>query len=257
MRDHYSFRIRDDTLAHAQYQSRYKRSVYDPQKRHERYEQTKEIVGRKARTSNPYGDYKSVYYDPVKRHERHLKEYQPKNSSSGGSSKGSGGSGGSGGGSGGSSKSSSGQTSNMNDQIQMLREESSKNIEAQREAANRKIEDIKSELTKKIQKEKEGSAEDISATKNETEILGITQQLKSTIANLQNQSASEIEQVTTQLNEWIDNEKDALEERIAAIYKSYGKEYSYTKQSDKKSASEARDKDVESRADSIYKKKKQ
>lgn len=198
------------------------------------------------------GSYKSPYYDPVARHERYLRERSSLGIGQGtGKSKSSGR-----GGSGGSGKGSSSQdTSNLAKQVQALREESALNTEAQREAAQRKIEDLRDELTKQIQKLRGDASSKIEKEDNLTAIDGITQSLRSQIENLQNQSAADIKKVSENLKDWISHERDSLERRIAALYKTYGKTYTVTTQSDKQSAATKKDKEVTSRADSIYKKK--
>ena len=229
----------------AEYVSRYRDKTSTAVRRTSGYTQTKAIIGRAPSTPNKYGNYKSKYYDPVARHERYLRE----RSSLG---IGKGGSGGSGkGGSGGSGSS----ASSIADAIAQLRNESQLSTEAQREAAKRKVEDLKNALTSKIKELREKADSDIKKTNNLVEIDGITQSLKKEIESLQGKTSDEIEKVGTDLQSWISNEKDSLEKRIAAIYKSNGKDYKVTTQADKRSASESRDKEVSSRADSIYKKK--
>lgn len=251
------YRIRgEDSLSHA-YSSPYSsnsRAGYNPVKRHERYEKTKEIIGRKAKTYNKYGNYKSPYYDPVARHERYLRERSSLGIGQGTGKSKSSGRGGSGG-KGGSGKGSSQDNSNLAQQVQALRNESALSTEAQREAAKRKIEDLRDELTKQVQKLREGASSELKNEENLTTVRGITQNLKSQIENLQGKTAAEIESVSKNLQDWITQERDSLERRIAALYKSHGKEYTVTTQADKQSASDRRDKEVSSRADSIYKKK--
>lgn len=254
---HFVYRIRgEDSLSHA-YSSPYsssKRSGYNPVKRHERYEKTKEILGRKAKTGNAYGNYKSPYYDPVARHERYLRER-----SSLGIGKGTGKSKSSGrGGSGGSGRKGSGGSSaanNLSEQVQALRNESSLSVEAQREAAKRKIEALREDLTTQVQKLREDASAEIEKEDNLTAVRGITQTLKAQIESLQGKSAEDIKAVSEHLQDWIAQERDSLERRIAALYKSYGKTYTVTTQADKQRASDSRDKEVSRRADSIYKKK--
>ena len=252
------YRIRgEDSLSHAYkspYSSTSRRAGYNPVKRHERYEATKEIVGRKAKTVNEYGNYKSPYYDPVARHERYLRERSSLGIGQGTGKSKSSGRGGSGG-KGGSGKGSSQDNSNLAQQVQALRNESNLNTEAQREAAKRKIEDLRDELTKQVQKLREGASSELKNEENLTTVRGITQNLKSQIENLQGKTAAEIESVSKNLQDWITQERDSLERRIAALYKSHGKEYTVTTQADKQRASDSRDKEVSSRADSIYKKK--
>jgi len=237
----------------AEYVSRYRDKTSTAVRRTSGYTQTKAIIGRAPSTPNKYGNYKSKYYDPVARHERYLRERSSLGIGKGGSGgSGKGGSGGSGkGGSGGSGSS----ASSIADAIAQLRNESQLSTEAQREAAKRKVEDLKNALTSKIKELREKADSDIKKTNNLVEIDGITQSLKKEIESLQGKTSDEIEKVGTDLQSWISNEKDSLEKRIAAIYKSNGKDYKVTTQADKRSASESRDKEVSSRADSIYKKK--
>lgn len=257
------YRIRgEDSLSHA-YKSPYSsgsRAGYNPVKRHERYEKTKEIIGRQAKTYNKYGNYKSPYYDPVARHERYLRERSSLGigkglSSLSTSSSGRGGSGRSSG-KGGSGKGGSSQAANnLSEQVQALRDESNLNTEAQREAAKRKIEDLKADLKSRVQKLREQTASQIENEDNFAEIRGATQLLKSQIESLQGKTSDDIEAVGKGLKDWISQERDSLQRRIQSLYKSYGKDYKVTTQADKKRASESRDKEVSSRADSIYKKK--
>lgn len=215
------------------------------------------------------GQYSTKYYDPVARHERYLREKAAKrgtssytgsvkklstsssNSTSTASSSGkSGGSGGS------SGKGSSGSSSSkaMSKQLQKLREESSLNTAAQQEATKRKIEDLKAKLAEQIQKLQEDAYNKSQGEENLAELRGISQNLRSQIKSLQNKSSNEINQVGTQLQNWISTEKESLEKRIASLYSSYGQTYSYTTDADRKRASEKREKEVASRADAIYKK---
>lgn len=260
-------------IAHA-YKSKYTSggsvAGYNPVSRHERYEKnekTRRIVGRKsARTTNPYGNYKSPYYDPVYRknyyesHKDHVTRPYGTGGSSGsggksgkGSGKGSGR--GSGKGSGRGKGSSKGQSANMQKQIEKLREESALETDAQREATKRKIEDIRNQLTGQIQRLRGNTYERTQNEKNLTEIRGMTQGLKSQIENLKGKSEDEIKQESERLKKWISNERDALERRIAAIYSTYGKKYTPRTQASKSQASAKRDKEVNSRADGIYKSK--
>lgn len=231
----------------AEYVSRYKDKTSTAVRRTSGYTPTRAIIGRQSSTPNKYGNfrrpaggYKSKYYDPVARHERYLREK---------SSTGKGRGGGSGGGS------SSANSANMADQIAKLREESQLATEAQREAAKRKIEDAKEALIKRIQQLREQANSEAKNTNNATEIKGITQGLQKEIEALKGKTSEEVERIGSELQSWISNEKDSLERRIAAIYKSNGKDYKVTTQADKQSASDSRDKEVSSRADSIYKKK--
>lgn len=242
----------ENSLGHAAYKSKYKDKKVSAVSRTSTYFNTKSIIGRGDDNSKignfrkPAGGYKTKGYDPVKRRERYLQE----RGSSGGSGKGSGGgsgkgSGGSGKGSGkGSSRGSGGSSKSLSDTIQKLREESSLNTEAQQEAAKRKIEDLKKTLRSHInslsgkKEEKEGV--------NVAEIRGKIQSVR-----------KHIESTGGDLQDWIKKERESLDNRIKALYSERGLEYKTQAESqkDKENASKARDKEVKSRADSIYKKK--
>lgn len=262
-----------DELYHANYYvGKYNRERYQSAiasrgatKESKGYKKTKEIVGRKTPPGRMYryGNYKSPYYDPVARHERYLRERESlgigkgiasitsiKSSSKGsgkgrsgkGSGKGGSGRGGSGKGSGGSGTGGN-SLAGMAEEIAKLREESLLNTEAQREAARRKIEDLQNELKAHIETLQKNGGEEAEGF-NVTEIRGRIQTIR-----------DEIERTGGNLQDWITQEKKALELRIAAIYKAHGKEYNITTQDDKTKALKARDTEVKSRADSIYKSK--
>lgn len=234
----------------AKYVSRYKDKTSTAVGRTSGYFQTRAIIGRQPSTPNKYGNfrqpsggYKSKYYDPVARHERYLRE---KSSLGVGKGRGGGSGGGSGRGSG---------SNNIAEQIAQLRQESQLSTAAQQEAAKRKIEDLKSALEKKVKELREKADSEVKGTNNLTEVRGITQGLKKEIEALKSKTSDEIQSVGSSLQSWITNERDSLERRIAALYKSSGRDYKVTTQADKQSASESRDKEVSRRADSIYKKK--
>ena len=238
---------REEALAHAT-------TKYSPIKKATKYKVTGNIIGRKNAASRlkdsagrpryEYGNYASPYYDPVARHERYMKERSSlgigKGLGSSGSGKGGSGKGGSG--KGGSGKGGSDKT-NLAEEVRKLREESSLDTEAQREATKRKIEDLRSQIKRHLESLGVKSEDQLEGV-NAAEIKGKIQSIR-----------EKIEQEGGDLQKWISNEKDALERRIAALYNAHGKEYKVRTQDDKKSASEARDKEVKSRADSIYKKK--
>lgn len=229
------YRMRNDELSHA-YKSKYisvgSYTNYNPVSRHERYEKTKEIVGRKARTKNPYGNYASPYYDPVKRkqyyeeHKDHkTRPYGVGTSKSGGSGRKGGSGKGSKGGSGGrkGSKGSKGSRSDLAKIIKALREESAESTQAQRERAQAEIERIRRELSENIEKLKIDNYYNIHDSKNLTEIRGFTQGLQSQIENLQGKSDKEVARVSKRLRSWIKNEKQSLARRIEAVQKQHGK----------------------------------
>lgn len=248
------YRIKDDSLMHEYVDKRAtvsKRNIKG-------YANTKPIVGRTPTTPTKYGrykgNYKSRYYDPVARHERYMRERASLGIGKGRSGSGGGGGSGSGSGRGGSGKSGRGGSgkgkgrnngANLAATIQALREESQLNTEAQREAARRKIKDLKATLSEHIQNLRTAESKDEQELGvNVTEIRGRIQTIK-----------EQIEKTGGDLNEWIKNEKDALERRIAAVYKKNGINYTVTTQEDKQQASKKRDKEVNSRADAIYKSK--
>lgn len=201
------------------------------------------------------GIYKSPYYDPVERHERYMRERSAmgigskiKTPSIGLSS----GSGGRSGGSKGSKKASKKRQSgakkasvntnaNLVNMINELREESSLNTEARREATIRKIQDLRNQL--KVQANKLSSLNKDSGV-NVSEIRGRIQTIR-----------ENIERSGGNLQDWINKERTALENRIAAVYNKNGIAYDTSSNLDKENASKARDKEVKSRADSIYKSK--
>jgi len=257
--------------------------AYNPSERQNRYRRSSSIIDRaeeRARryrsfsdgnrlipTKNPYGNYKSKYYDPVARHERYMRERESLgigkklSISPVGSGKGSGrGSGGSRKSSGGSRKSSVGSRKNsansfkIAEAVKKLREESSLETDAQKEAARRKIEDIQKRLSDRIKQLTEEFNESYENETNLTEIRGMTKSLKDQIESLKSASNEEISRVSSELSNWISNEQDALEKRLSVLYQSQGKTYKPRLKADKQSASDARNKEIKSRADSIYKK---
>lgn len=230
------------SLSHA-YESKYVDKKASAVRRTSGYFNTKSIVGRQSETK--YGSYvkpksgkkyASKYYDPVARHERYLEERASLGIGSGRS----------GGGSGGSKKGSSGGRggkANIAKKIQKLREESSLNTEAQQEATRRKIEDLKRDLRKQVLKMQKARGDNESSI-NVSEIRGNIQRLR-----------KQIEASGGNLKTWISKERDALELRIAAVYKAHGQKYTPRLQADNERASKKRNKEVNSRADAIYKSK--
>lgn len=239
---------------------------YSPLKRAKKYRSTGSIVGRRNASSRTtttnddgkavprykYGSYASPYYDPVARHERYMKERSSLGIGKGlssSSSKGSGGKSGKGGKGSGSGKGGKGSGSgkgglaNLSEEVKKLREESSLNTEAQREATQRKIADLKDEIKRHLESLGAKSEEQLEGV-NAAEIKGKIQSIR-----------AKIEEEGGDLQKWISTEKDALERRIAALYSAHGKEYKVRTQEDKQNSSTARDTEVKSRADSIYKRK--
>lgn len=254
------YRLIDPHLAHASYTvGHYDRSKYNPTKYSDKYKKTEAIIGRKTTaarlTGHKYGNYASPYYDPVARHERYLRERSSLGIGKGIDSIGGGSSGGRGGGKGKSGKGGKGKSgkgskkgrggrgnsSAMSAEIKKLREESSLETEAQREATRRKIEDLKEQLREQVEKL---SGADEESGINVAEIRGKIQSIR-----------KQIEDAGGNLQDWISHEKESLEKRIEAIYKANGKKYQSISKADKENAAKARDKEVKSRADSIYKSK--
>lgn len=202
------------------------------------------------------GAYKSPYYDPVERHERYMRERSAMGIgskiktpsiglSSGGRSGGSKGSKGSKKASkkrqSGAKKASVNTNANLVNMINELREESSINTEARREATVRKIRDLRNQL--KAQANKLSSLNKDSGV-NVSEIRGRIQAIR-----------ENIERSGGNLQDWITKERTALENRIATVYNKNGIAYDTSSNRDKENAAKARDKEVKSRADSIYKSK--
>ena len=249
------YRILDDSLRHASFASvksslsdRYRaRKKEQAEQRAKTGSPTKSIVGRSLKR-NPYGNYKSVYYDPVARHERYLREKghvtRPygtgKSAKSGGTGK-SAKSGGKGRSSGGKGKSSKGRGSSQNftDAIAKLREESSIDTEAHREAAKKRIEELREQLRRHLELLKEAQSDE-NSTANVAEIRGKIQQIR-----------EQIEAEGGNLQEWIANEREALQKRIARLK---GEDYNKTKVEQQKAAKN-KETQVSSRADAIYKRK--
>lgn len=239
-------------IQHA-YESRYVNKKATTTSRTRGYFSSKAIIGREVKDSK-YGAYEapkktnkkyaSKYYDPVARHERYLEEKGSLGIGSGSS----GGGGGSGGRSRGSGKSGKGRSggsgrANFAEQIQKLREESSLNTDAQREATKRKIEDMRAQLKAQIERLSKSKSKPESGL-NSAEIRGNIQRIRKNIEN-----------AGGDLQSWIKNEKDSLEKKIGALYKSKGISYKAQSNKDKENAASARDKEVKSRADSIYRSK--
>lgn len=247
------YRIRDESLYHASFSSfrsslssGYRARKQEQAERRERNgSPTRPVVGRTHLTRNPYGNYKSVYYDPVARHERYMREKTSTASSAGtasasGSGKGRGGGGGGGKGSGkGRGGSGRGGGQNVSNAIAKLREESMLDTEAQREATKRKIEDLREQLKEHLEKLSNLKKDDESSA-NVLEIRGKIQELK-----------DQIEAAGLDLQKWMDDERKSLQRRIASLT---GKTYEDTTEADKQTLAK-RQKEIESRADEIYKRR--
>lgn len=247
------YRILDDSLRHASFASvksslsdRYRaRKKEQAEQRAKTGSPTKSIVGRSLKR-NPYGNYKSVYYDPVARHERYLREKDHVTRPYGtGKSAKSGGKGRSGGG--GKGKSSKGRggrggrgsSQNFTDAIAKLREESSIDTEAHREAAKKRIEELREQLRRHLELLQEAQSDE-NSTANVAEIRGKIQRIR-----------EQIEAEGGNLQEWIANEREALQKRIARLK---GEDYNKTKVEQQKAAKN-KETQVSSRADAIYKRK--
>lgn len=205
------------------------------------------------RKSNYYGTYKSPYYDPEARHERYMREKAEgkiKSASQSGASIGrSGGS--SGGKSGKSGSSKSGRGSN-NLAIRKLTEESGLNSDVQKEVARRKIEDLQNQLSDRIKELRKNAYDDSQSETNSAERRGIVQNLRNEIQSLQEKSSKEAERISKDLSSWISNEQRSLQKKIAALQ---GTKYDENADKVKEQQQKKRDKEVNSRADAIYKSK--
>lgn len=214
------YRIRDESLYHAfGTVGHYDQSKYKKVNAKERYSRNGKnaapIIGRTARTTNPFGNYASPYYDPVARQERYLREkaakggnpFIEKGKSKGSGGSGKGGKGGSGkGGKGGSGKGGSGKGSSQNLQnfINALKEESQKNTEAKSEEAQKRISDLRKQLAEHIEKLSSATGEEEGV--NIAELRGKIQTLKSDMAK-----------TGEDFNTWVSEERKALKNRIAAL----------------------------------------
>lgn len=213
--------------------------------------------GYRTKSDNTYRVYKSPYYDPKERHERYLREkesgkIQTKSSyapSSG--SKRSGGSGRSGKSDSARGGSRSGSLAVAN-AVNKLVEESSLNTDAQREAARRKIEDLQNQLRDRIEELKKQAYDSNQTEKNSAERRGLVQNLRNEIMNLQNKTAEEAKRISTNLKNWIEQEQESLARRIAILQ---GTKYDPNAKKVKEQQQKKRDKEVNSRADAIYKSK--
>ena len=263
MSDVLTYRIRnDDTVAHAMMTlsslKKQKRNQYKAQhvNKYNPNLGRKSVIGNServagGRTTNPYGNqYKSPYYDPVYRH-NYYEEHKThatraygtgtgtsSTSSKSGKSSGSGKSGSGKSGSGSSKGGKSGASKTITSQIEKLKEESALDTEAHREATLRKIADLRAQIEAETEKlvgheEEEGV--------NIAEIRGTIQSLK-----------DQIEEAGLDLSKWIENEKEALERRIAALT---GKKYDESAKDKAKQQQTKKDKEVNSRADKLYKRK--
>lgn len=244
------YRVRtDDYLSHAVVYKDKRKNVSITK---DKYTNTKSIIGRS--TGREFKPRKSVYkdpnYDPVKRHERYLQE------SGGGSGRGSGGSGrgsgGSGRSSGGSGRGGGKSSASSKNAISKLVEESDLNTEAQREAARRKIEDLQNQLKEKIEELRKNAYDDSQTEKNSAERRGIVQNLQAEIKALQGKTSEEVKRISKDLSDWITQEKESLARRIAVLQ---GTKYDANAKKVKEQQQKKRDKEVNSRADAIYKSK--
>lgn len=208
------YRIIDDSLRHASFASvksslsdRYRaRKKEQAEQRARSGSSTKSIVGRSV-SNNPYGtfrlkrnngQYKSPYYDPVARHQRYLEEKDHVTRPYGtGKSKGSGGG----------RKSSRGGKSkqNLSDAIAKLRDASNEDIEKHKSEYLKEIEDLKKQLQERLEQLGEAQKDEESEL-NIAEIRGHIQSLR-----------EQIENKGLDLQKWINEEREALKRRIAAL----------------------------------------
>ncbi len=211
------YRIMDDSLRHASFASvksslsdRYRaRKKEQAEQRARNGSPTKSIVGRSV-SNNPYGNfrlkrnngqYKSPYYDPVARHQRYLEEKDHVTRPYGtGKSKGSGG------GKGKSSKGRGGSSKqNLAEVISKLRDASNEDIEKHKAEYLKEIEDLRRQLQERLEQLGEAQKDEESEL-NITEIRGHIQALR-----------EQIESKGLDLQKWINEEREALNRRIAAL----------------------------------------
>lgn len=242
--------VRDESLKHASFSS-FKSSLSDKYRKKKKEQatnranglgvNTKPIIGRSSSNALMYTktpqyrnkDYASIYYDPEKRHQRYEEEkdhvtrpYGTGKSASKGSGKGSG------------KSSGNGSSKNVSDAIAKLREESSLDTEAHREEAKRRIEELRNQLKEHLERLK--SSQDEESELNIASIRGKIQSIK-----------EQIEATGQDLQLWIDNEREALQRRIAKLTgKNYDKE-----QVERQTALKNREKEISSRADALYKRR--
>lgn len=237
------YRIRtDDYLSHAVVYKDKRKNVSITK---DEYTNTKSIIGRS--TGREFKPTKSVYknpnYDPVKRHERYLEE---KGMSGSGGSSGSRGSGGSSGSRG------SGGSSALSSKISKMSEELSLSSDVQREVARRKIADLQNQLKERIQELRKKAYSDSENEQNTAERRMITKRLGDEIKALQGKTSDEVSKISKDLSNWITKEQEALNKRIASLQ---GKKYDPNAKKVKEQQQKKRDKEVNSRADAIYKSK--
>ena len=217
------YRRYDDSLYHSiGTVGHYDTSKYKKVNAKERYsirgKNAAPIIGRTARTKNPFGDYASPYYDPVKRQERYLREKAAKGKapviekgkgSSGGKGGGKGSSGGKGGGKG-SSGGKGGSSVNLQNMINALKEESQKNTDEKSAEAQKKIEELKRQLAERVAElsSADGEKEGV----NIAEIRGHIQTIKDNMSKTGND-----------FHAWVSDEKIALQKRIDALKAANGK----------------------------------
>lgn len=271
MMDEVVYRIRDESLMHASsYRTKFSSSYskYEKARQHDLLQREKRAAaaakkrgdsGKLSFVEKYRGPYKSPYYDPVARKERYEREKthvtRPYGvglsaaKSSGGGRKGSGGGkggkggkGGSGGGKGGAGKSTA---QAFSDAIDQLKNESSLETDAQKEAAKRKIEDLKEELREQIEL-LSGNAGEEQEGVNVAEIRGRIAEIK-----------EQITKAGYDLSDWVSTEQEALRKRISDLTGSaYDPNATANAQKAKEQQQEERNKEVNSRADVIYKRKK-
>ncbi len=209
------YRIRpSNSLSHA-YSSPYQKSTYDPAKRHDRYERSKKLVGRKARTTNPYGNYASPYYDPNYRHEYYEKHKQLKliGSSSKKFDSDAGSSGGSSGR--GSGAGSNGAKAALANRIKQLRDASRFETKAQREAAKMQINDLKKQLNKQLNKLNKERAQNTKLGQEER--LTLRERAEADIEKARKQRESDVKGDTEQLKEKKEAQLDPVRKENAKI----------------------------------------
>lgn len=234
--NHFIYLKRDDKLSHAYVSPYADRKKSDLSRRSNRFARNENLTFFRK----PSAGYKSKYYDPEARHERYLREKTHSTRPYGSGSKSLGGKGSKGSGAAKNGRGGGGATKkNVSDAIAKIYEESSLDTEAHREAARRKIEDLRSQLKayiNKLQESRSGENNEINVTEIRANIQNIREQIEATGADLQ---------------KWIDEEREALQRRIAKLS---GEDYD-KKKLERQTAVKNKEKEISSRADAIYKSK--
>ena len=130
----------------------------------------------------------------------------------------------------------------LSDAISKLKEESSMNTSVQQEVVRRKMSDLQIDLKNRIQELRNANSE-----KEGVNIAELRGRIQETRAHMQ--------QTGDDFQGWLTNERTSLEKKIAELRNSKGVPNDDNSEKDKQNAQETRDKEVKSKADSIYKKR--